>query len=220
MAEQWFDGIYLVGQFNWFRTGCWLLVHNGEAAVLELPPSGRKELPPLEAVCQAVRYLSIKTVKYLLCTHAHYDHFSNRTLRELRAAFPEAQTCLQAEFRRHMGKSDGINYFDDSLALNLGGEPLYLVHAPKHSRTDTFVIFRGIACTGDWELGTIRSVHDWTRIWTVARERKLDSIARMELFPAAQNYRIHATFSVHANDKREHVDFANLIASTREDRPL
>jgi hypothetical protein len=94
------------------------------------------------------------------------------------------------------------------------------VHAPKHSATDTTAIFRGAACTGDWELGTIHSVHDWTRIWAVPESTKLESIERMEQFPAQHNYVIHRCFSVHANDRRTGIDFPRLMASTRERRPL
>src|SRR5262249_46358806 len=100
----------------------------------------------------------------------------------------------------------------------MAGESLFLVHAPKHSRTDTMVIFRGTACTGDWELGTIHSVHDWTQFLAVPEARKLEAITRMEQFPTKYNYLIHRVFSVHANDKREGVDFPRLMASTRENK--
>ncbi len=209
--EPWFDGIYLLGQFNWFRTGCWLFVHGGEAAILEMPPRGSREPSPAVVAQQAVSELSV-SVKYLLCTHKHWDHFSSTTFRSLQEAFPEAKSCLQRGFQR-----GGIDFFDDSIQLDLSGEPLLLVHAPKHSSTDTVVIFRGVACIGDWELGTLRSVHDWTWLWSVPKDKKLESIDRMERFPQEHNYHIHSTFSVHANDKREGIDFPALMASTREE---
>jgi glyoxylase-like metal-dependent hydrolase (beta-lactamase superfamily II) len=218
--QQWFDGIYLIRQFNWFQTGCWLLTHQGTAAVLEMPPRGRKEPSPVTAVAEVVAQLSITSVKYLLCTHAHWDHFSRRTYRQLQAAFPTAETHLHRGFRSYLGDGEGISYFGETLRLDLAGEPLYLVYAPKHSLTDTIIIFRGTACTGDWELGTIRSVHDRKWFWAVPREQKLQSIERMERFQAEYDYVIHRVFSVHANDRREGVDFPKLMASTREDRPL
>jgi glyoxylase-like metal-dependent hydrolase (beta-lactamase superfamily II) len=218
--HQWFDGIYLVGQFNWFRTGCWLLAHGGRAAVLEMPPAGPGELSPAAVVAEAVAQLSIVSVKYLLCTHTHWDHFSRRTYHQLRAAFPTAETHLHHGFRQRLGDGERIHYFEDTVRLDVASEPLYLVHAPKHSLTDTIVIFRGAACTGDWELGTIRSVHDRHWFWAVPREQKLHAIARMERFPTEHGYCVHRVFSVHANDRREGVDFPQLIASTREDRPL
>ena len=45
------------------------------------------------------------------------------------------------------------------MCLHLGGEPLWLVKAPKHSRTDVVTVFRGVAMTGDIELGMLRSVN-------------------------------------------------------------
>ena len=213
--QQWFEGIYLIGQFNWFRTGCWLLEHQGEAAILEMPPTGFTESSPATQAQEMIPQLGSPSVKYLLCTHCHWDHFSRRTFRKLRAAFPDAEPYLHRGFRKHLGPEEGIFYFDDEVSLDLSGEPLFLVHAPKHSFTDTMVIFRGAACTGDWELGTIRSVHDWTKLWAVSQARKLESITWMEQFPAKHNYVIHQIFSVHANDKREGIDFPSLMASTR-----
>lgn len=217
--EQWFDGIYLLGQFNWLRTGCWMLAHNGEAAILELPPTGRGQPSPVTTAKQAAAELAISQVKYLLCTHAHCDHLSRKTYRGMRAAFPAAQPYFASEFRWFID-GEGIHYFEQTTRLDLGGEPLFLVPAPKHSLSDTMVVFRGAICTGDWELGTIRSVHDWTGIWSVPLQTKLSSIARLEKFSSENNYNIHRVFSVHANDKRENVDFLQLMESTREDRPL
>ena len=218
--QQWFPGIYLIGQFNWLRTGCWLLHHGNQAALLEMPPAGLREADPASVAQAALAALPNVTVKYLLCTHAHLDHYSSRTHRRLRAAFPEAQTCVQRGFSRWLTSTSRVLHFDDELQLELSGEPLFLVHASKHSWTDTMVIFRGVVCTGDWELGTIRSVHDWKPFMSVPNAQKLDAISRMEHFPTAHHYHIHSLYSVHANDRREGVDFPQLMANTREDRPL
>lgn len=220
MPQQWFDGVYLLGQFNWFRTGCWLLHHQGEAALLEMPPAGLLEDGPASVAVEALSHLPGTEVKYLLCTHNHLDHFCIDTFRRMREAFPRAEPCLQLGFQPAVGADPGVRYFDGASKLHLAGEPLFLVHAPKHSETDTMVIFRGAACTGDWELGTLRSVHDWTWLWSVPEQRKLESIARMERFQVDHCYHIHRVWSVHANDRREGVDFPGLMASTRQDRPL
>jgi glyoxylase-like metal-dependent hydrolase (beta-lactamase superfamily II) len=182
IAEKWFDGLHLIGQFNRFQTGCWLLEHGGEGAILEMPPAGLRAPSVATAAAAAVAALAIGTVKYLFCTHAHWDHCSRKTYRQLRAAFPTAQAYLHSGFRGQLGEQEGVHYFAEKVKLDLAGEPLFLVHAPKHSNTDTMVIFRGTACTGDWELGTIRSVHDWNPLWAVPRDEKLQAIARMERF--------------------------------------
>lgn len=213
--EKWFEGVYLLGQFNTLRTGCWLLAHGSEAAVLEMPPHDRDETSPVEAVAAAVRHLNV-TVKLLLCTHAHDDHFCKHVFKGLRQRYPDAAAHLQSGFREELPGDNSVRWFDGERELALNGEPLYLVHAPKHSVSDTMVIFRGAICTGDWELRTIRSVHDhWSGI---SRDRKLASISRLIDFVRRHHYRIHQVFSAHANDRREGADFIELMEDTRVDR--
>jgi hypothetical protein len=81
--------------------------------------------------------------------------------------------------------------------------------------TDTMVLFRGAACTGDWELNTVRTVNE-----RVPVETRLRSCARMIEFVHHTGYHVHRVYSVHANDRREGVDFPALIADTRTDRKL
>jgi hypothetical protein len=49
--------------------------------------------------------------------------------------------------------------------LDLGGEPLWLLKAPKHSQTDVVIVFRGVAMTGDIELDT--SLAEACAIWSI-----------------------------------------------------
>jgi hypothetical protein len=77
------------------------------------------------------------------------------------------------------------------------------------------VIFRGAVCTGDWELGTVRTVNE-----SVPVETRVQSCNRVIDFVRMSSYHVHCLYSVHANDRREGVDFPALIASTREDRKL
>jgi hydroxyacylglutathione hydrolase len=215
--DRWFDGVYLVGRYNYLQTGVWLLAHNGEAAVLEVPPTslvgGWWGADPAEDAARAAHELGAN-VKYLLCTHTHHDHFSTATFRRMRERFPRAEPVLQDGFRR-VAEEPGVRYFAEHYLLFVGGEPLHLLHAPKHSQTDTIVIFRGAACTGDWELGTVRTVNE-----RVPVETRLQSCDRVIEFVRAADYRVHRVYSVHANDRREGVDFPALIAGTRLDRKL
>lgn len=216
--DRWFDGVYLVGRYNWLQTGVWLLAHNGEAAVLEQPPTNIAGVgfgpDPSADVERAARELGV-AVRFLLCTHTHHDHFSTATFDALRRQFPRAEPVFQSGFRKLADGAPGVRYFDDECTLSVGGEPLHLVHAPKHSRTDTVVIFRGAACTGDWELNTVRTVNE-----SVPVEVRLDSCARLIAFVERARYGVHRVYSVHANDRREGVDFPALIADTRVDRKL
>jgi glyoxylase-like metal-dependent hydrolase (beta-lactamase superfamily II) len=216
--DRWVDGVYLIGRYNYLQTGVWLLAHGGEAAVLELPPTSlvgfASAADPAADAANAARELGVE-VRYLLCTHTHHDHFSATTFRQMRERFPRAEAVLQSGFRQAADGAPRTQYFDDRFALAVGGEPLHLLHAPKHSPTDTLVLFRGAACTGDWELGTVRTVNE-----RVPVETRLRSCARVVEFVREANYRVHRVYSVHANDRREGVDFPALVASTREDRKM
>ena len=217
--DRWFDGVYLVGRYNYLQTGVWLLAHGGEAAVLELPPTSLTGVfgwgsDPAADAARAAHDLGVR-VKYLLCTHTHHDHFSASTFRRMREQFPHAEPVLQDGFRRVADGEPHVRYFDHHYQLFVGGEPLHLLHAPKHSMTDTMVLFRGAACTGDWELGTLRTVNE-----RVPVETRLRSCDRVIGFVGAAGYEVHRVYSVHANDRREGVDFPALIADTRADRKL
>jgi glyoxylase-like metal-dependent hydrolase (beta-lactamase superfamily II) len=212
--DRWFDGVYLLDRVTWIKTGVWMLVHRGEAAVLELPPAEWGSPDPVELAATGAAALSA-TVRFILCTHAHLDHFNLDTFHRMCKRFPQAEPVLQSGFRHHTGTDPAITYFDADRTLFLGGEPLHLLHAPKHSLTDTMVIFRGSVCTGDWELNTIRTVNE-----RVPVETRLGSCARVIEFLRHANYHVHRVYSAHANDRREGVDFPALIADTQRDRKL
>lgn len=241
--KKWSDGIYLLGQFNKLETGSWLLVHNQEGAILELPPYLKGEESPAKLALEESKKWGIK-IKYLLCTHAHDDHITSKTVKEFLDCFPEALLYLQKGFRTNRNcntelrnylkeafkkkktKSPAllqcekqVRYFEESESLNLGGEALHLIHAPKHSWTDTFVVFRGAVFSGDWELNTIRSVHDGKKI-SVSKPARLRAIDKMLHFENEYGYKIHKVFSVHANDRRDNVFFPSLMEDTKVNRKL
>ncbi len=200
-------------------SGCWLLVQNGEAAILELPGKNNCAVSPADAAANACGSLRCKITR-LLCSHCHPDHINPATTADFLARFPESIMTLQSGFRHAVDAlpvdARRVNYFESADLIHIGGEPIFLVHAPKHSSTDTFVIFKGAAFTGDWELGTIRSVHDG-KPGSVPRDTRLESIARIERFQENHDYAIHMIFSVHANDRRYGIDFKRIIAETRRD---
>jgi hypothetical protein len=215
--DPWSEGIYLLGIYGECRTGCWLLAHGNSGAILEMPPYSAGQWSPTIAAQIEAEQRGI-AIEYLFCSHCHEDHISGNTLKEFHRAFPEAKIYLQAGFRPVATEKVPVQYFDHLLKLDLGGEPLYLVHAPKHSWTDTMVIFRGVILTGDWELNTIRSIHDGKGHQSVPISTKQKSIDALKRFPKEQNYRIHKAFSVHANDRRDDIDFAALMEDTTVDR--
>jgi glyoxylase-like metal-dependent hydrolase (beta-lactamase superfamily II) len=217
---EWSDGVCLVGTYEPIGSGCWLLHHHGVGAVVDMPPFDRRHRSPAEVLGECTHADPPVDVRYLVCTHAHWDHFDPATLRAFLATFPRATLVLEAGFREQLPNVAGIDYFTGIRELDLGGEPLYLIAAPKHSWTDTMVVFRGVIITGDWELNTLRSVHDGRGGVEVPREVRLASIERLRAFQRDYRYRIHKVYSVHADDRREGIDFDALMADTRVDRKL
>ena len=92
------------------------------------------------------------------------------------------------------------------LELSLDGEPLYVIHAPKHSWEDMLIIFRGSVCTGDWTLGRH---NDCNAI--VPSRIKVESLLQVASFLQSRNYVVHTVYSAHANDFRYNVDFQGLL---------
>ncbi len=113
-------------------------------------------------------------LKFGCATHDHWDHFS--IYPQFHKRFPDVPIIVHRSFfpgewiaqfitpediareapRTTFLVQNGtpIYCFQGlSFETNLAGEPLYLVHAPKHCQTDTIVLFRGFMITGDWRLG-------------------------------------------------------------------
>ncbi len=216
--REWSEGVFLMGRYEWFGTGCWLLVNGNEGAIVEMPPyNAQFQESPANKALHVVKKSKIR-IKYLLCTHTHVDHFNLKIAQEMQSYFPQAEIHLQRGFEPMIHGLNNVHYFDHESNLSLNGESLFLVHAPKHSWTDTMVIFKGVAITGDWELNTLKSAHDDKPQHRVPREAKIASIQKMRRFQSERNYRIHKVYSVHANDRRENINFDWLMDDTLVDR--
>jgi glyoxylase-like metal-dependent hydrolase (beta-lactamase superfamily II) len=148
-AEQWFDGVYLLGRFNALRTGSWLLVHGAEGAILEMPPHDPGEPSTAEIATHEVKARGL-SVKFLLCTHAHGDHFCPRTLAELLRFFPAATVVLHRGFEPYLEKTTPVRYFQNELELRLGGELLFLVWALALEQ-GTIIAEEEMVCPADFD---------------------------------------------------------------------
>jgi hydroxyacylglutathione hydrolase len=196
MREGRFPGWCLLGQYpvgDPDGVGSWLLHHGGEAALLELPPDEQL----IADAAEAVERLGVR-VKLILVSHDHEDHFDRGVLRRLRKleAFQKAIWVGPRRDRRGVRR------------LVLGGEPLWLIYAPKHSRTDVVTVFRGLAMTGDIELGTVDSVNREVKL-----PQKRKSLAFLADFERVKGYQIRALISAHLNDFREGIGWASVVAA-------
>jgi hypothetical protein len=185
-----FDGWDLIGAFPDGEpddVGSWLLVHGGEAVLLEVPPgltvrAVRSALKQAEAV-----------LRFATASHSHEDHLDPGAWARLTAAFTAAEFLHPADLS------------GDRL-LEVEGEPVWLVKAPKHSLDDVVTVFRGVAMTGDIELGMLESVND-----EVPVRVKCASMRRLRDFEARSGYHVHSIVSAHLNDVRQGVNWPALF---------
>ena len=181
-------GWFLVGQYD-SEVGCWLLYSGNEAMLLEVPEGLR-----VGDVLSAAKRLGVR-IYYVTTSHDHPDHYDMEVWEELQKELPDAE-FLHPVCRR----------LRTDRCRKLEGEPVYLVGAPKHSQTDMVVIFRGVAMTGDIELGTFGSV---THEVSLIQRRK--SMEWLRDFPQRQNYYVHTVVSAHLDDIREGVNWEQLF---------
>lgn len=210
------DGLLLAGRYGDFRCGCFVLVNGGRAAIVETPPWNRAR-NPVNAVRRFVRARRNRhAVERLLLSHSHLDHAG--ALAPFVEAFPEATLTLHERqvadagfhwiIRPTLPRAARAEVHAAPLVeLSLAGEPLFLIHAPKHSWHDVMVVFRGAMITGDWWLGP--GDPNPSRI---PEEVCCASVERLLEF--SRHYRIHTIISAHANDIRRDLHFGGLMAST------
>ncbi len=195
-ADPGFPGWHLLGTFprgDPDGVASWLLHHGGRAVLLEVPPglTARHVNHGLEAIGRP-------GLVSATASHLHEDHFDRPAWAALRAKFSSAAFEPPA---RHPPAPPSEAWSD------LAGEPLCFIRTPKHSWHDTVTVFRGVAMTGDIELGTLTSVNA-----AVPRGVKSDSLRWLAGFPGRSGYRVHSTVSAHLNDFRAGLDPAGWRA--------
>ncbi len=185
-----FEGWRLLGAFPDGEpddVGSWLLVHGDEALLLEIPPG-----LTVKIVRAALRDVGV-SLRYVTASHSHEDHFDEDAWNALAKAFPAAEFI-------HPKEVSG-----DRL-LHVGGEPLWLIKAPKHSHDDVTTVFRGVAMTGDIELGMLASVNK-----EVSPAAKRRGMARLRDFESRSGYHVHSIVSAHLNDVRTAIHWPALF---------
>lgn len=188
-----FDGWHLSGAFPDGApddVGSWLLVHGGEAGLLEVPPG-----LTARAVRAALKHAGVPGggLRFVAASHSHEDHLDPDAWAAVTAAFPAAEVVHPADVA-------------GDRRLDVGGEPVWVVKAPKHSADDVVTVFRGVAMTGDIELGMLASVND-----EVPWPTKMKSMDRLRGFEHRTGYHVHSIVSAHLNDVRVEVRWPDLF---------
>lgn len=226
------DGIYMIGRYGNPLCATWLLEANGECVLMEMPPFIRRQDRPVEYIKEFIKEEGLKGPKYILCSHSHLDHIYS--IFHYKKAFPKAKLLGHTSFyndyfiksffyiywtknKRIYGEKIANNkgLFDevfstDFYQIDIGGEPLYLIYAPKHSYEDLMIVFKGTMITGDWTIGPYPDCND-----IVASEDKVASIDRLIYIMDNLNYEIHRLFSVHGDNFMYDVDFEAVMKETR-----
>ncbi len=185
-----FPGWHLIGAYPDHEpgdVGSWLLAHDGEALLLEVP-----EGLTVPDVAAAVSRVAV-TIRFVTASHDHEDHLDTDVWAALAAAYPQARVLHPTKVR------------GDHL-LHVGGEPVWLVKGPKHSHCDVVTVFRGVAMTGDIELGMLDSVNDEVPLATRRR-----SMRWLRDFEKRSGYHVHTIVSAHLNDVRRGVRWSELF---------
>ncbi len=91
------------------------------------------------------------------------------------------------------------------LLLHIGGEPVWLVKAPKHSLTDVVTVFRGVA--DDIELGDAGALGEHE----VPEATRRRSMKRYKASGTERGYHVHSTVAAHLNDVRQSVHWPDLF---------
>ncbi|MFA5746526.1 MAG: MBL fold metallo-hydrolase [Candidatus Paceibacterota bacterium] len=119
------------------QTNCFLLVSDGEAAVIDPGGEPQKILSELER--------TKAKLKYIINTHYHFDHtFADREIKE----------ATGAEILIHRSEKDFLvfemdRFLDDGEEIKIGKESLKVVHTPGHSKGGICLFGEGFVLSGD-----------------------------------------------------------------------
>lgn len=136
----------------------WILVHERSCFIVDTPPKADDGTSvPADLVAQFLEDNNLTPVG-LTITHHHFDHVDG--IAGFWDNLSEIDTCKWVCHESLLQQEPRLKLFFDTIfsepvfESNINGEPLFLIHAPKHSLSDELVIFRGTMITGDWWLGT------------------------------------------------------------------
>jgi len=215
------DGFVMLKRYGSLKTACWILYNRGEGAIVEMPPFKKIEKPPFEKAKNFFQKYNFFP-KYAFLSHAHWDHTESLPL--FRLEFPNTRFIAHSSFledsyinfliknSNYTGRPFDEIFTDTYWKGYIGGEPLYLLHAPKHSPSDLLIIFRGAMITGDWYIGDITDCNS-----LVSPEVKIQSIEKVKNFVKKLNYNIHMLFSGHGDCLFYDAHFHKIMDETKKD---
>lgn len=219
----------MLGRFGPYKNAVWIMWREGEAALLEMPPHSPGQKKPWLAAASFLKKRKLKA-KYAFLSHAHIDHC--HSLLDFRTHFPrtrfvahrsvaESRVIQGMEWMARNTLPPGLfgrpSLFHELFRSNLwkgelGGEPIYLIHAPKHSHSDQLVLFRGAMMTGDWFLGDLKDCN--ALVEPKVKKKSIDWVVRIV---DKLGYHVHMMFSGHGDCLFYDVDFQEMMRKSKID---
>ena len=221
-------GYTILKRYGPYKNACWVLENKGEAAVVEMPMYSSHEKPPHERLASYLRRRKLR-LKYGIVTHGHVDHC--KSLPQFRLQFPDTTFVTHRSMledrhflkimarNRHLPiqawNEGSFRLFDEIYEGQLwtgflGGEPIHLIYAPKHSYTDQLLLFRGAMITGDWYLGDLRDCNALVR-----PEHKVQAIDQAVDIVRGLRHHVHMLFSGHGDCLYYRVDFDRMMQRSK-----
>ncbi len=163
------EDIYLVDlpmELEGFRKfiSSWILRDDGKAAIIDVGPTST--IPKL---LEAIRFLGIRSVEYVLLTHVHLDHAGG--IAEFLKHFPEAKVVVHEKGERHVvnpeklwkaslsvlgeiaeayGKPEGIPESKIHKGkIEFAGEEIDVIDSPGHASHHQSYVFREFLFVGE-----------------------------------------------------------------------
>jgi len=118
-------------------TNCYLLVSNGEAAVID-PGGGAK------AILKEIEESGAK-LKFIILTHGHWDH----TLSALKIKKETGAKILLHEAEKEFVKPKVDEFLKDGDKIKIGDSLLKVIHTPGHTKGSICLLGENEIFTGD-----------------------------------------------------------------------
>ena len=171
----------------------WVLVHGKSCFIVDTPPKADDGTSvPADLVYQYIEDNDLTPVG-LTITHHHFEHVDG--VAGFWDNLSESDSCKWICHESLIQHEPRLKLFFDTVfhepvfESNIEGEPMFLVHAPKHSLSDVLVIFRGTMITGDWWLGS-----GDPNLNHVRPDIAIESIDRVLDVLRSRNYWVHRLF--------------------------
>jgi glyoxylase-like metal-dependent hydrolase (beta-lactamase superfamily II) len=118
-------------------TNCYLLISNGEAALID-PGGGTK------TILREIEGSGAK-LKFIILTHGHWDH----TFSALKIKKETGAKILLHEAEKDFVKPKVDNFLKDGDEIKIGDSVLKVIHTPGHTKGSICLLGDGFIFTGD-----------------------------------------------------------------------